>query len=219
MQLSKCRVEAFWTFAECLRFPGGQKMYIKLHLLIFSLALHYFFYSIVKQWFYMHILRFYSLPLQPARFKQNGTISRIAREKSLPPHAVHMWNFVHDVRCKPSLKPPSWSSLTKLQYDAGVLGGVLFHKPFLDAIGNPTGVYIIPMISSSYSLAACVMSFFVGFIAFRLGRRGTIILGCVLAVLGSIIQSTSNSVAQLIVGRIITVCEDGVICCGEMLTF
>ncbi|KUJ12466.1 MFS transporter [Mollisia scopiformis] len=89
-------------------------------------------------------------------------------------------------------------------YDAGVLGGVLLHKPFLDAIGNPTGVYIIPMISSSYSLAACVTSFFVAFVAFKIGRRGTIILGCVVAVIGSVIQSSSYSVAQLIVGRICT---------------
>ena len=89
-------------------------------------------------------------------------------------------------------------------YDAGVLGGVLLHKPFLDAIGNPTGEYIIPMISSSYSLAACVTSLIVGTFAFKIGRRGTVILGCVAAVIGSIIQSASYSVAQLIVGRICT---------------
>jgi hypothetical protein len=39
-------------------------------------------------------------------------------------------------------------------YDAGVFGGILLHKPFLDAIGNPQGEYIIPIISSSYGLAA-----------------------------------------------------------------
>lgn len=61
------------------------------------------------------------------------------------------------------------------------------------------------MISSSYSLAACVTSFFVGFIAFRLGRRGTVIMGCIGAVVGSIIQDSAYSVAQLIVGRICTV--------------
>lgn len=101
-------------------------------------------------------------------------------------------------------QPPLFLS-DELQYDAGVLGGVLLHKPFLDAIGNPTGVYIIPMISSSYSLAACVTSFFVAFVAFKIGRRGTIILGCIVAVIGSVIQSSSYSVAQLIVGRICTV--------------
>ncbi|QDS68611.1 hypothetical protein FKW77_001242 [Venturia effusa] len=89
-------------------------------------------------------------------------------------------------------------------YDAGVLGGVLLHKPFLDAIDNPEGEYIIPMISSSYSLAACVTALLVGTFAFRIGRRGTVILGCVAAIIGSVIQSSSYSVAQLIVGRICT---------------
>lgn len=60
------------------------------------------------------------------------------------------------------------------------------------------------MISSSYSLAAFVTSVVVGFFAFRLGRRGTIILGNIAAVIGSVIQSSSYSIAQLIVGRCCT---------------
>ncbi|KAJ9621377.1 uncharacterized protein PV06_04811 [Exophiala oligosperma] len=90
-------------------------------------------------------------------------------------------------------------------YDAGVLGGVLLHKPFIEAIGlENTGQYTIPMISSSYSLAAFVTSVVVGFFSFRLGRRGTIILGNVAAIIGSIIQASSYSIAQLIVGRCCT---------------
>lgn len=92
-------------------------------------------------------------------------------------------------------------------YDAGVLGGVLLHKPFLDAIGNPTGAWTIAMISSSYSLAAAVTTVVIAPFTFRLGRRGTILLGNATAVVGSVIQATSWSVPQLIVGRIITVCE------------
>jgi MFS family permease len=61
------------------------------------------------------------------------------------------------------------------------------------------------MISSSYSLAACVTALFVGTFAFRIGRRGTVILGCMAAVVGSVVQSASYSVAQLIVGRVCTV--------------
>lgn len=112
---------------------------------------------------------------------------------------------------------------TNHQYDAGVLGGVLLHKPFLDAIGNPKGEYIIPMISSSYSLAACVTALLVSTFAFKVGRRGTVILGCVAAIIGSVIQSTSYSVAQLIVGRICTVCSflpkfmDELICGRDLL--
>jgi hypothetical protein len=96
-------------------------------------------------------------------------------------------------------------SLIRRYYDAGVLDGVLLHKPFLDVIGNPTGIYIIPMVPRSYSLAACVTSFFVAFVDFRIGRRGTIIIGCIAAVIGSVIQDASYSVAQLLAGRICTV--------------
>lgn len=89
-------------------------------------------------------------------------------------------------------------------YDAGVLGGVLLHPPFLNAIGNPTGVYVIPMIVASYDLAACVTAVGVAFFAFNIGRRGTVILGNIVAVIGSVIQASSYSVSQLIVGRLCT---------------
>lgn len=89
-------------------------------------------------------------------------------------------------------------------YDAGVLGGVLLHQPFLDAIGNPTGVYTIPLITSAYSLAACVTALAISFFTFRLGRRGTILLGNAAAIIRSVVQAASYSVAQLVVGRIIT---------------
>lgn len=90
-------------------------------------------------------------------------------------------------------------------YDAGVLGGLLLHQPFLDAIGNPTGEWTIAMISSSYSLAACVTTVVVAPFTFRLGRRGTILLGNAAAVLGSLLQASSYSIAQLVVGRLVTV--------------
>ncbi|KAF7192842.1 Sugar transporter STL1 [Pseudocercospora fuligena] len=88
-------------------------------------------------------------------------------------------------------------------YDAGVLGGIILHKPFLDAIGNPSNDTVIPMIVASYDLAACVTALVVAFFAFRMGRRGTVILGNVAAIIGSVIQASSYSVAQLIVGRLV----------------
>ncbi|KAF2794575.1 MFS transporter [Melanomma pulvis-pyrius CBS 109.77] len=89
-------------------------------------------------------------------------------------------------------------------YDAGVLGGVLLHPPFLNAIGNPKDVWTIPMITASYDLAACVTAVGIAFFTFNIGRRGTIIMGNVAAVIGSIIQASSYSVSQLIVGRLCT---------------
>lgn len=90
-------------------------------------------------------------------------------------------------------------------YDAGVLGGVLLHPPFLEAIGNPTGEWTIALISSSYSLAAFVTTLVIAPFTFRLGRRGTILLGNAAAIVGSVIQASSYSMGQLIAGRIFTV--------------
>ncbi|KAK5723419.1 hypothetical protein LTR15_005117 [Elasticomyces elasticus] len=89
-------------------------------------------------------------------------------------------------------------------YDAGVLGGVLLHKPFLDAIGNPKDTYTIPMIVASYDLAAFVTAIAITPYTFRLGRRGTVIMGNIVAIIGSLLQASSYSVAQLIVGRLCT---------------
>jgi len=96
-------------------------------------------------------------------------------------------------------------TLYRYGYDAGVLGGILTHPPFLKAMGNPTDDWTIPMISSSYTLAACVTSLFVTSFSFRVGRRGCIIIGCAGAVIGAAIQSSSFGVAQIIVGRLVTV--------------
>ncbi|KAK4569393.1 hypothetical protein LTR86_003156 [Recurvomyces mirabilis] len=89
-------------------------------------------------------------------------------------------------------------------YDAGVLGGVLLHQPFLDAIGNPRATYTIPMIVASYDLAAAVTAVVIAFFSFRMGRRGTVILGNLVAIVGSVLQASAYSVAQLIVGRLCT---------------
>ena len=57
---------------------------------------------------------------------------------------------------------------------------------------------------ASYHQAAVVTAVGVSFVAFRIGRRGTVILGNIAAVIGSVIQASSYSVAQLIVGRLCT---------------
>ena len=88
-------------------------------------------------------------------------------------------------------------------YDAGVLGGVQNTKPFLDAIGNPTGDYVIPMVASSYVLAATVISALVFFVGMPLGRRGCIMMGDVCVIVGSVIQASAMSVPHIIVGRVI----------------
>lgn len=99
-------------------------------------------------------------------------------------------------------------------YDAGVLGGVQTTKPFLDSIGNPTGAYVIPMISSAYTLAAAVCSLAVMVIGMPLGRRNCILFGDGLVIVGATIQASSFSVPQIIVARIICGFGIGFISCA-----
>lgn len=47
------------------------------------------------------------------------------------------------------MKVVSGLSFCMYGYDAGVLGGMLLHPPFQEAMGNPTGPWIYPMIIAS----------------------------------------------------------------------
>ncbi|KAK4936051.1 hypothetical protein LTR10_023001 [Elasticomyces elasticus] len=89
-------------------------------------------------------------------------------------------------------------------WDAGVLGGIQSSKQFRDAIGNPTGPMIIPVIASIYNLAAAIMSLGVSSFGMSVGRKGTILIGCLLICIGALLQASTYSVAQIIVGRIVT---------------
>lgn len=90
-------------------------------------------------------------------------------------------------------------------YDAGVLAGVQNTEPFLSAIGHPErySTIIIPMIASSYTLGAWVMSMVISFIGSPMGRRNCIIAGNLCVLVGGTLQATTFSVAQIIVGRVL----------------
>ncbi|KAK5732534.1 hypothetical protein LTR17_010473 [Elasticomyces elasticus] len=60
------------------------------------------------------------------------------------------------------------------------------------------------MVVASYDLAAFVTAIAITPYTFRLGRRGTVIMGNIVAIVGSLLQASSYSVAQLIVGRLCT---------------
>ncbi|KAJ9603790.1 hypothetical protein H2200_011976 [Cladophialophora chaetospira] len=90
-------------------------------------------------------------------------------------------------------------------YDAGVLAGVQATEPFLSAIGHPEqrSSVIIPMIASSYTLGAWVMSMLISFIGSPMGRRNCIITGNIFVIVGGTLQASSFSVGQIIVGRVL----------------
>jgi MFS family permease len=137
---------------------------------------------------------------------QDGFLPATQRPDTIPTNEDRVRYIIHDVwrkyNCRFHMNDANYS--TPKQYDAGVLGGVLLHPPFLDAIGRPQDVWTIPMITASYDLAACVTAVAIVPFTFRLGRRGTILLGNLVAIFGAVVQASSYSVGQLIAGRLLT---------------
>lgn len=102
------------------------------------------------------------------------------------------------------MKVISGLSFMMYGYDAGVLGGLIKHQPFLDAMGNPQGAYTIPIIVASYDAAASVTAMGITLFTFYIGRRGTVLLGCGTSIIGALLQSSAYGIPQMIVGRVLT---------------
>ncbi|KAF2649611.1 general substrate transporter [Lophiostoma macrostomum CBS 122681] len=98
-------------------------------------------------------------------------------------------------------------------YDAGVLGGIQTTEPFRAAMGHPTDTYVIPMIASSYTLAATVCCLFVSIVGMPLGRRNILLLGNLCVIIGASLQASAWSVAHIIVGRVLCGFGIGFISC------
>ena len=91
-----------------------------------------------------------------------------------------------------------------LGFDQGVMAGIIgadnrfgrdFNNPDADMQGNITALYDI----------GCVLGSIVAyFVAERLGRRTMLIAGGSIMIIGTAILASSFTVAQLIVGRIVT---------------
>ncbi|KAF7557814.1 hypothetical protein G7Z17_g485 [Cylindrodendrum hubeiense] len=79
---------------------------------------------------------------------------------------------------------------------------------------NPTGTYVVPMIASSYTLAAAICSLAVTVIGMPLGRRMCILLGNACVIIGGSLQASAWSVPQMIVGRVICGFGIGFISCS-----
>ncbi|XHG02939.1 hypothetical protein AWENTII_006258 [Aspergillus wentii] len=88
-------------------------------------------------------------------------------------------------------------------YDQGVLGGLVSYPGFLSAIGNPSSGYLgtIVALFNIGCLVGCIISAFFGN---RLGRKNTIMLGCLIMVIGGSIQVSTYGAGQLIAGRVIS---------------
>ncbi|OAL03658.1 general substrate transporter [Phaeosphaeriaceae sp. SRC1lsM3a] len=88
-------------------------------------------------------------------------------------------------------------------YDQGVLGGLVTDPTFLAAIGHPSASFLgtIVALYNIGCLAGCIVAALFGNM---LGRHRTILYGCVIMVIGGIIQTATYGSTQLIIGRLIS---------------
>lgn len=84
----------------------------------------------------------------------------------------------------------------------GVFGNVIIGENFLDTMGHPSANMLGTM-TSVYNLGCFVGAMSTIWTGDILGRPRVIILGSTFIAVGAIIQTTSYSVAQMMVGRVV----------------
>ncbi|KAH6884466.1 general substrate transporter [Thelonectria olida] len=87
-------------------------------------------------------------------------------------------------------------------YDQGVFGGLLSNRAFLKTFDYPSST-IQGQIVATYDIGCIIGTLLSIFIGDKIGRRRSILAGCVILILGGIIQTASYSLAPMIVGRVI----------------
>ncbi|KAK9462288.1 general substrate transporter [Lipomyces oligophaga] len=87
-------------------------------------------------------------------------------------------------------------------YDQGVFSGVI-ESPFFLSVFNDPDSGLLGTVSAIYDVGAAFGAILCMIVGNYLGRRRVIMLGCVIAIVGAILQASSRHMSQLIVGRII----------------
>ncbi len=80
---------------------------------------------------------------------------------------------------------------------------VIASPNFLDFFDTEEGTPIIGAINSTFSGGAVFGSLMGGLTMDRFGRRKTIMIGAMIALLGSILQAAAQNLAMILVGRIV----------------
>jgi MFS family permease len=94
-------------------------------------------------------------------------------------------------------------------YDQGVMGGFLTSEPFektFPSISNGNST-LQGFTVAVYEIGCAVGALSVMMGGDMFGRRATVMLGQLILIVGSILQASSFSLAQLIVGRIVSKSE------------
>lgn len=99
---------------------------------------------------------------------------------------------------------------TLFGYDSVLYGGAIINEYFLEAFDQPSSD-MLGQISATFDLGSFVGCIVTCFIGEKLGRTRTIMIGCLIHVVGGILQATPHEVVQLIVGRLVAGFGNGLI--------
>ncbi|KAH0032981.1 general substrate transporter, partial [Aureobasidium melanogenum] len=98
-------------------------------------------------------------------------------------------------------------------YDQGVMSGIITEPGFLAVFPKMNSNYkkgaIQALVVAIYEIGCLLGSFFIIGYGDKLGRRRAVLVGALIMLVGTAIQASSTTLAQLIVGRIVTGAGNG----------
>ncbi|KAK9601719.1 hypothetical protein V6Z92_001761 [Aspergillus fumigatus] len=104
------------------------------------------------------------------------------------------------------------TDMTLFGYDQGVFSGVVVTEDFLvvhDLVG-PTKTKALSTVTAIYDVGCFLGSILAFIVSERLGRKKSILLGTTIMAVGTILQASSYSLAQMFVGRVILGIGNGI---------
>ena len=100
--------------------------------------------------------------------------------------------------------------MTLFGYDQGVFGGVIVTPDFLTTLGITGDTSLQGTITALYDIGCFFGAIAAYFIGDWLGRKKTVLVGTTIMSVGALLQITTYSVAQIIVGRIVAGIGNGI---------
>ncbi|KAM0347757.1 hypothetical protein ACHAPU_004772 [Fusarium lateritium] len=88
-------------------------------------------------------------------------------------------------------------------FDNGLMGGLVNTTAFKDTFDDPNSD-MIGVIVAIFEIGCFFGAIFAAIWGEKLGRRRSVLIGCIVLIIGAIIQAASYSRAQMIVGRIVS---------------
>ncbi len=102
------------------------------------------------------------------------------------------------------------TDMTLFGYDQGVFGGVIVTPDFLETLGLNGKTSLQGTVTAIYDIGCFFGAIAAYFIGDWLGRKKTVLVGTTIMSIGALLQITTYSVAQIIVGRIVAGIGNGI---------